>query len=254
MPSETDIANQALIMVGAQPINSLNDTSNQALSCKVLYYPARDGLLREIPWNFARTQVALNQLANVPLNLDLLPNNHGPGYIQYTGAFAVPKDFLRLYRFSPEDTHWRIVSFNVGSGENQLAILTDAIPGPDTENVLILGTQPPNADGDDDLPGGVSFVPATTALGMEYIARVTNPDRFDPLFVECLAAKLASQIAFSQTAVSGIAQQMLAIYKDRLADAAAVNGMENWPDALYDNTVVNVRYGWGYGGGWGWGY
>src|SRR6185312_15087672 len=126
MPSDTDIANQALIMLGSAPINSLNDSSNQGISVKTLYYAARDGLLREIPWNFARKQVALSQLAAVPINLDILPNVSGPGNIVYTGAFALPLDFLRMYRFSPQTAHWRLISvpLNPSQPGSRLAVIT----------------------------------------------------------------------------------------------------------------------------------
>lgn len=245
--TETDIANQALIMIGSTPINSLNDASNQGIACKTLYYPARDGLLREIPWNFARKQVALNQLATVPVNLNLLPNTVGPGNIVWTGAFALPLDFLRMYRFSPQNAHWRLISFPLAVDPQGnptgfgLAVITDATPAPVTGPLF--GTQPTNADGSDDLPGGIFFPAPVTQLGCEYIAKIIDPGQFDSLFVECLAAKLASQIAQAITGLPSVAQGMMQTYKDRLADAAAVNGMENWADQMYNLAVIDVRYG-----------
>lgn len=241
--SDTDIANQALILLGAQPINSLNDSSNQGVSVKTLYFAARDGLLRDIPWSFARKQVALSQLQAIPVNLDILPNVNGAGNIVYTGAYALPNDFLRMYRFSPQTAHWRLISVplnppNVGS---RLALITDAIPA--AIGTPLFGTQPQNADGSDDLPGGVAFVPPVTQLGCEYIARVTDVNQFDSLFVECLSAKLASQVALNITGNAQIVQQMTALFKERLADAAAVNGMENWPDQLYNYVIEDVRFG-----------
>ena len=230
-------------MLGSAPINSLDDASNQGVSVKTLYYAARDGLLREIPWNFARVQVALAQLAAIPINLNLLPNVSGPGNIVYTGAFALPLDFLRMYRFAPQTAHWRLISIPLNPPQigNRLAVITDAIPAP--VGLPIFGAQPLNADGSANQAGGVTFSQGIAQLGCEYIARVTDPNQFDTLFVECLSAKLASQIAVGVTGNAQIAQQMASLYKDRLQDAAAVNGMENWADPLYDTAVNDVRYG-----------
>jgi hypothetical protein len=247
--SDTDIANQALIMIGSAPINSLNDSTNQGISVKTLYFAARDGLLREIPWNFARKQVALNQLAAVPVNLNILPNANGPGNTVYTGAFALPGDFLRMYRFSPQSAHWRLISVNLNppNGGFGLAVITDAIPA--SVGAPLFGTQPPNADGSDDLPGGVAFTQNVTQLGCEYIARVRDPNQFDALFVECLATKLALQLAIPLAANLQIVQEMRTRYGDIqqgtgiIGTAAYTNGGENWPDQLYDLAVVDVRYG-----------
>src|SRR6266700_7296426 len=125
--SETDIVNQALLMLGCSPIQSLNTSNNQGVSATVFYYSSRDALLREIPWSFARKQVALNQLAAVPVTLDLLPNTTGPGNIVWTGAFGLPNDFLRMYRFSPQNAHWRLISI-VNNNVTQLCVITDAVP------------------------------------------------------------------------------------------------------------------------------
>lgn len=238
--SVTDIANQALIMLGCAPIQSLNTSNNQGVTLSTLYDSARKGLLREIPWSFARKQVALNQLAAVPINLNLLPNTTGPGNIVWTGAYGLPNDFLRMYRFSPQNTHWRLISI-VNNNVTQLCVITDAVPA--QVGLPLFGTQPPNSDGSDSLPGGVAFIQPVTQLGCEYIANVTDPKLFDSLFVETLAAKLAAQAAFPLTGMQNTVQAMQAMYKDRLADAAAVNGMENWADQMYNLAIIDVRYG-----------
>jgi hypothetical protein len=101
-----------------------------------------------------------------------------------------------MYRFSPLSAHWRLISI-VNNNVTQLCVITDAVPAP--VGLPLFGTQPPNADGNDSLPGGVAFVQQVTQLGCEYIAKVTDPDQFDSLFVEVLAAKLASQLALALT-------------------------------------------------------
>lgn len=226
----------ALTMLGADIISSIDESSNNARTLKVLYTPARDALLREIPWNFARRQVPLNALEEAPITLELLPNNHGPGVIVYTLALQAPDDFLRLLRWAPEDSHWRVIGSDTG-----MVFLTDAIP---LRNIgSFIGTQPPNADGNDDLPAGGTFLPAISQLGIEYVARIIDPNQFDTLFRECLAAKIAEEGAYAITGHESMSDRMQQRFQMKFQEAAAVNGIEQWPDQMYDNTVVNVRYG-----------
>lgn len=247
MPSETDICNNALIILGAQPINSLNDSSDRALACNVVYATARDALLRKFPWNFARKQAALNQLAPVPLSMELMPNSHGPGAIIYTGAFACPNDFLRMYRWAPEFTHWRVMAGAPFGFQGQV-ILTDAVPQANSGSLN--GLQPANADGPNT--PGVNFIPPGSLVGMEYIARILDPDLFDSMFTDCLIAKVAKELAFMVTGLESVQDRAEKAYAEAEMAASAVNGMENWPDQLYDTKVADVRYG--YSGWWnGWG-
>lgn len=245
MSSVADIANNALVMLGQRPIQSLDDNSDRALSIKTIYATNRDSLLRKFPWNFARKQLALNQLAIPPVNLDFQTNSHGPGNVVFSVAFAAPTDMLRLYRWAPEYTHWRLVSgtpFNF----NGLAIITDAIPS--ANSLPLIGGQPPNADGADNMAAGIVYVPQLASVGCEYIAKVDDPNLWDPIFTDCLIASVARDMAFTTTGLESLIDRLEKSYQDALMQASAVNGMENWADQLYDNSVANVRYG--YSGTW----
>lgn len=245
MTSEIDIVNSSLVMLGQRPITSLSDGSDTSLAAASVYSSARDGLLREFPWNFARNQLALNQLATAPIALELLPNNHGPGRIIYTIAFAAPSDILRLFRWAPEYTHWRLVN-GVPFGFNGLAIITDAVPAPNTQ--ALNGVQPLNADGADDQPFSAVFIPPLAQVGCEYIARITDPNLMDSLFIDTLIAKVARDLAFMITGLESVQDRAAKAYDEAKMAASAVNGMENWADQLYDNSVADVRYG--YSGFW----
>lgn len=80
--SDIALCSRALIRLGANPISSFSDGSAEAEIAGALYGPARDGLLSAHPWNFATSQVALNQLQEAPL-------------ADYSYAFQLPNDFLR---------------------------------------------------------------------------------------------------------------------------------------------------------------
>jgi hypothetical protein len=87
--TETSIANRALLEIGADRINSLNEDNKRARACKALYDIVRDEVLRAHPWNFAITRVQLAPLDETPV-------------FQYTYVYQVPTDSLRI--LSAEDS------------------------------------------------------------------------------------------------------------------------------------------------------
>jgi hypothetical protein len=80
MPSETDIANMALRLVGGTRITSLTQGVPNANAVQDLYEETRDHLL-EFPWNFATKRVQLAQSASSPA-------------FGYDNAFTLPSDWL----------------------------------------------------------------------------------------------------------------------------------------------------------------
>ena len=230
--AETDIESAALIMLGAAPINSPNTTSNMAQAAQALYPIERDNLLRANRWPWALKFATINELATAPIPLDVIPNQHGPGFVIYTLAFQLPTDCVRVSRFSPQEAHWRIVG-------NQ--VYTDAIPVPPVSTVF--ATQPPGPDGSDNLPGPIISPSAAPPIGIEYVSRVTDPNEFDSAFVELLATKLAMELAFAVSGLESQQDRMERRFKEKFADAMYLANAENWPDQLYDTKVVDVRYG-----------
>ena len=57
--TEVDVCNKALAQVGGRAIASLGDTSVEGIACNREYADARDALLKEFTWGFARKQVDL---------------------------------------------------------------------------------------------------------------------------------------------------------------------------------------------------
>ena len=66
MPSETDICNQALTIVGDQRISSLDDDNNRARIADLFYADTRDAMLRAHPFGFAKTRSALALMSTTP--------------------------------------------------------------------------------------------------------------------------------------------------------------------------------------------
>lgn len=100
MPVEAldiSICNSALLMVGADEINSFEDETNEAKLCAALYERTVKAMLELYPWRFSMKQASLSKIANfTPI----------AGY-QY--AFQLPTDRLRAV-FKPYTTlDYRIV-------------------------------------------------------------------------------------------------------------------------------------------------
>lgn len=66
--SALSICADALIMLGAKPISSFNEGTDEANVADRLYSDIRDQLLMVYPWSFAFKKVQLSRLVTVPAN------------------------------------------------------------------------------------------------------------------------------------------------------------------------------------------
>ena len=89
MVSEVQICNQALALIGADFITSLDDNVNEAKLCKINYEPVRDAVLAEHDWSFATRWQTLAQEADPP-----------PG--EFQNSYPLPPDVLAV-QFVGED-------------------------------------------------------------------------------------------------------------------------------------------------------
>lgn len=96
--SEVDICNQALAMVGAGFIRSLDNSTKRARACSVLYPMLRDYLLTRLDWPFARKLGLLMPLAEeqpkrIGLNVQIKTYVPDGWYAyQLPGDCAAPRD------------------------------------------------------------------------------------------------------------------------------------------------------------------
>lgn len=93
--SVVDICNSALQRVGASTILSISDNSPEARACSVAYDSNRRDELRRHKWNFAIGRVVLAPDATAPA-------------FDYTYAFTIPTDCLRVLRPSTPGLDWQI--------------------------------------------------------------------------------------------------------------------------------------------------
>ena len=82
-PSETSIANAALVLLGERRISSIDENTKPAKTLKERYAEVRDDTLRAHPWNFATKRIGLAADAVAPV-------------WGFDSAFTLPVDCLRL--------------------------------------------------------------------------------------------------------------------------------------------------------------
>ena len=239
--SETNVVNQALIRIGQTPIAGLDNTTPNGTAASLLYYDMRDKLLRRLRWNFARKFATLASLPAAPGNLALMPDPDYVGQVIYTVALQLPADYLRLSAVSPYDAHWRIVGNT---------LLTDAVPA--ATAFPLVGLQPPNADGSDNVPTMSANTGSTSAaLGIEYIARIEDVTQWEPLFNSVLTLDLAQALCQGNTGLMELKKMLLQEREADFAEARSIEGMEQWPEQMFDTVMVDVRMGYSSGQGTG---
>ena len=170
MATSVDICNLALSRVRAGSIGSLTENSPQSVQCNILYGQARDHLLTLFSWPFAKETRALSLTGNTP--------------VEWLYEYDYPNDCLRVHYIIPPESGKNIVT---GTGIATPRIDYEPIP-------YEIGT------GD----GGTRVI--LTDYGDAYISytkSVTDTNLFDPLFVQCLAWLLASDLAISLGGDSG---------------------------------------------------
>lgn len=82
MASEVSICSNALLLLGAQTINSLAETSDRALIASNLWPQTRNSVLRSHPWNCCIQRV------------QLAPDETAPAF-DWAYQFTLPSDYLK---------------------------------------------------------------------------------------------------------------------------------------------------------------
>ena len=118
MPAdETEVANEALMLLAVPAITSLTQDSDAARAINRFYTPTLDEALRSHDWNFARMRATLARLADVPA-------------LKYDFMYQLPQDPLCLRVLQTNlgaDEAWEIETYQTADQTAQYrVILTDA--------------------------------------------------------------------------------------------------------------------------------
>lgn len=203
MASETDLLNDALSLIGASPVTAIDDGSVSANHCQRLYPALRDALIRGHHWNWAMTRVELSPDAVPPIT-------------EFMFSYTLPSDCLKVVEFAGADLDTSVL-----------------VPLWDSRTTSYFQYK---------IEGRQLLTNYGTAF-IVYIARVTNPDLWDPLFYQVVSTWLASKLASAITKDDRKAAELLKeAYNVLLPLAMAVDGQEG-------SVVPNVSHAltWGRG-------
>lgn len=249
MASVASICNQALVSAGARSqINSIDDNTVTARTCKLFYDDTRDELLREAQWGFADKFVTLGLVAYLPgapgypsdtgsnANQVWLPTYPAPGWLF---QYAYPDDCVKANFVIPQGSWgaWLAQAQQVGPWQ---AFQSLAVPFKlsSSNGKTVINTN------------------AQQAIA-SYTERVTNPALYPPDFVTAFAGRLAFKLVIPLSGDKVLAGLANSKADDLVQKARANDGNEgltiidNIPDWLRARDWPD-NYG-GPPGAWLWG-
>jgi len=96
--SALTICSDALLLLGAAPISSFNEGTDEANTCDRLYSDVRDSTLQMYPWTFSFKKVQLARTVNTPVNewkyeYQLPSDRIGPPRAAFTSTEASARPF-----------------------------------------------------------------------------------------------------------------------------------------------------------------
>lgn len=70
------------------------------------------------------------------------------------------------------------------------------------------------------------------SINLLYLARVTDPNQWDSLLIETIAARLAADISFSMVQSTSLTANLFAMYENKLSEARFTDATEGTPGAM----------------------
>lgn len=207
MASEVDIANRALSMLGEIRITSLDDNNKPARAMKARYTLLRDAELSAYPWRFAVKRVSLAASTDTPA-------------WGYSTIYDRPVDDLRPVKVGGAFVN----AEGIGVFYESTGVYTEQSPY--------------------EIIEGRIHTDLSAPLDYEYVSQVTDTGQFDPLFVEALAARLASDAAEELTQSNSKKEFAAAVYKNTLSEARRINALYRPPRRRTDGRWMVSRVGW----------
>ena len=96
---------------------------------------------------------------------------------------------------------------------------------------------------------GRTIASNNSTMKIKYVGRITDPNEYDMLLIECLSARLAADIAYAITNNNALTATMWEMYSQKLSEARFVDATEGMPGTegvdygvLHSNTFINSRF------------
>jgi len=191
MASAVDIANSALNLLGASTISAFTDDSKNARLINQRYENVRNRVFRSHAWNCLHKRVQLAQNSTAPV-------------IEYTYAYALPSDCLRVLKVhnGTTDSIQSAIDYKL-EGRN---IVTDE--------------------------GTVYLI---------YVALDTDPNNYDSYLQESISHQLAADLCYAITNNATLANNYMARADERLREARFIDATENSLGTIESNEFTDAR-------------
>ena len=185
--SKTEICNLALDMLGGNTVLNIDNPETATEEVAERWYDqTRKQVLREHPWKFAIKRVVL------------APSNVAPVY-EYSTAFPVPSDFIRLLDVQNSDGQTLFDDYQLENHEGGLAVLSRD---------------------------------SATTLRLRYIFDITDISKFSADFITYLAMTLALAMAYKMTQSNTNVERVKAIRDDLGLLSKSISGQERRPTRI----------------------
>ena len=191
MASVVNMCNSALNLIGASTISALTEDTKNARLCNQRYEPVRNRVFRGHNWNCLIKRVELAQNSTAPI-------------VEYTYAYALPSDFLRVLK--------------IHNGT------TDSI-----------------ASDLDYKVEGKNIITNQTTVYLVYVSLDEDPNNYDAYLREAISHQLAADLAYAITNNATLAKNYLINADERLREARFVDATENSLDTIEANEFTDAR-------------
>jgi hypothetical protein len=92
-----------------------------------------------------------------------------------------------------------------------------------------------------DVEGRTIVTDAGSPIKVTYIEDIEDVTKFDPLFVDVLAERLAAELVYAITKQSAARDRHFQIYAAKIDNAAAADGQQGSQVIIESNSLVNAR-------------
>ena len=191
MASIVNMCNSALNLIGASTISALTEDTKNARLCNQRYEPVRNRIFRGHNWNCLIKRVELAQNSTAPV-------------MEYTYAYALPSDFLRVLKIHNGTTD---------------SIAADLDYKVEQKNI----------------------VTNQTTVYLAYIALDTDPNNYDAYLREAISHQLAADLAYAITNNATLANNYMTRADERLREARFIDATENSLDTIEANEFTDAR-------------
>jgi len=88
---------------------------------------------------------------------------------------------------------------------------------------------------------GLFVLANSDTVSVRYVKRVEDPNQFDWLFIEALAARMAAELAIALTDNRVLSVDLFNLYSTKIMEARTADAQEGSPDDIISDTWLNSR-------------